>query len=147
MGQSAGCGPGGVDGVDLRLSGGAKAKTFPGAARSLRGPGVLREHEATQLELEGLPGDRVWLISAQEAGWKITWPFKAPLLLAGPSLQGYEYLGTLPSSGSMLAPLQAPSLPVGIEATRVYTQALFHDLNGNRRLSGSWTSLVVDGVF
>ena len=50
-------------------------------------------------------------------------------------------------SGILTGQLDVPSLPVGVAVESLHTQALFRNLNGNTRLSGSWTRLVLDSAY
>ncbi|GJM23317.1 MAG: hypothetical protein DHS20C15_32320 [Planctomycetota bacterium] len=97
---------------------------LPAASRDFVLPAPLAVGEQSAVVLEGQPGDLVGVLLALAPG-NVLLPSKQGALALGGNLRGPFVLGTIPASGQLTVPLQAPSLvPASLEGQITLGQLL-----------------------
>ncbi len=118
------------------------AQYLPGKKRILRSSALLDDSELLTLRFVGVPGDRVYLITAAEPGLRFH-PVRGPFLVASPPSPmsaAWRYMGQIDQSGVLTVTLPAPQLnPLG--HTTLHFQGAF--MKGKNYFgSSSWSAIL-----
>jgi hypothetical protein len=136
------CGPNAPPGLSIDNHGGI-VTNLPGTPRVLEGPRLASDEAALAVTIRGVPGDRVWLMSAYTPAhlflpglgiWTVKRPTFVPL----------APLGTIPANGSLAANVPVHALPAGATQGTLFAQALVIDAAGKGFLSSALHVGVVD---
>lgn len=106
----------------VRLDGSSTFETHTAPATTLIGPMVMQAGATTNLRVQGVPGEPVFLILSN-GGLRRALPLAVGTLHLRPPY-AFTFVGTIPGSGLLTTPWQAPALPPGSEAERVWAQAM-----------------------
>lgn len=135
------CAPG-DDGFDTLLLGGSTLDVRAGGAKRLELTSPVRDDELVQVTITGNPGDRVWIQYANRPMPGQASSARDGELLVGAPRQTTP-LGTIPSSGTLVIQVAAPTLPPGTEGAVFFSQALVRDAVTGRFVLSSPAALVV----
>jgi len=144
-GGAGGCGhPDGSDAQDIDVVSG-EVHHLSGAARAFHGTSPIVEGTATNVHLEGEPGDAALLHVQLAAAPALFFPqYGAALHL--PFGFAVVPLGVLPPSGVLDLPFPVPALPPGLESFRAVGQVLFVGASGGFFEGGPSTLLILDAA-
>lgn len=135
---STGCAHG-TDGQNLSVAADSSVTMFPGAARGLRVTPLVREQSALDVSLFGQAGESVWmLVGVQTPG--VLLPAKLASLHVNPATAVLLPAGVLPPGGFKLLGAQSPTLPAGLDAVVLMTQAYF---SGSGQLANATPSVIL----
>ncbi|MEQ1891316.1 MAG: hypothetical protein ABL998_02140 [Planctomycetota bacterium] len=135
------CAPG-DDGFDTLLLGGSTLDVRVGDAKRLELTSPVRDDELVQVTITGNPGDRVWIqYSNRPMPGQASSARDGELLVGAP--RQTTPLGTIPSSGTLVIQVAAPTLPPGTEGAVFFSQALVRDAVTGRFVLSSPAALVV----
>lgn len=130
------------DGEGIRGTGTVHA--IPGSPRGLVAPRVVRGGESYELQVFGLPGDRVFVFWSPSTD-AVYQPARFGVwLLSGPGLAKHQALGTIDGSGSLTISMTQPDLGTGNSEHLLYAQVLVRDSSGVARLGSPAAILAVD---
>lgn len=115
---------------------------LPGSPKNFLAPAVLREMQSDNLQIQGNAGETAFLFLS--IGTDATWApsLKGMLLLSGASLLGPYGFGTLPGSGSILAPIVGPNLPASVLGAEIWMQMVVAGPGGGTLSAGKHVTLL-----
>ncbi len=144
-GGAGACGhPDGADSPAVEVISG-DVHELPGSARAFHGSSPIVEGTATNVHLEGEPGDAALLHVQLSAAPALFFPqYGAALHL--PFGFAVVPLGVLPPSGVLDLPFPVPALPPGLESFRAVGQVLFVGASGGFFEGGPSTLLILDAA-
>ena len=108
-----GVNPAGQDGEPVELGGGATHSALPGTAPTLEVPRLVEDTSALQLDYAGDPGDAVFLVVADLAGFRFVPSWYAPLLIRAPFVVDRDLVGAIGAGGTLAVGYPLPDLPAG----------------------------------
>jgi hypothetical protein len=115
---------------------------FPGLARSLTGPRSIDDGGTLSVNVEGAPGDQVWILRGRAPAFQ---PTGGPLgIVLVPKLWVLPAapMGVIPASGTLDVDLWIADIVGPLPSLMIYAQALMVGANGDVRLSGPLHLLV-----
>lgn len=132
--------------VGVRIDGGATFSTLPGLGRTLTTNRVLREGSQLRLEFTGQPGDVVELTFAESGRFQSSPALRGVSLLRTSKPTPVLQAGVVDASGTLHVTWPIDELGTGVQARRLFLQAVFRDTSGVTTLSTPATVVLLDSA-
>lgn len=138
------CGDPNIDGYPGAAYSGSGFDTIPGTARRLTAPNPVRESTSVNLTFQGVAGDQVFLCVSGRTRFRFSNENRGVFLC-----QSVEptIIGTVPSSGTLVASYTFPELEPGAESRVYYLQAVHYGPPDGWTLGSPVSLVVLDQAF
>jgi hypothetical protein len=118
---------------------------FIGVRRTLTADALTREQQTLDLVVEGEPGEVATLLMSATCQLNLVPPVQGAVLV-GPAFRRIP-LGVVPGSGVLNVSLPLGDLAPGVQSSRRFLQAFCRDANGQVRMSGCASVVLLDAAY
>ena len=130
--------------MGLPQSGGGVFHALGGVRRKFHLPVLAPENSVATLDVDGVAGDQVWLLSSGKPGFVYMPALAGISLVAFPVAMSLVPLGVLPASGSASFALRTPGIGGALDAQRTFLQGLVLSASGAHSLGSPMHQIVLN---